>query len=646
MKQAAVSGSGAATIPEQWRAVAFLAYVGGVLAICSAGCTAAFYRHNADRVAYDIIQQKQCTALGRTEPFMIESPADTLRRRLLLDQQLPSASPASLGTRDIEPIKQWPDKTYLEQPAGEDPLVDALSQEPVVRLTLNDALQIAAHESREYQTQKETVFRTALQLDLEQDAFRRTWSGVLTHLFQADLEQEVALDDKGHTDLQTVAGNATGAVGQLSQEYKNGLTFTGALGVDLVNLLTQNRLYSRGIYADISATLPLLRGSGEFVVTEPLTQAERNVVYALYTFEQFRRTFAVSVASDYLDVLQQLDRVRNAEDNYRSLMLSTRRAVRLANAGRSSQIEVDQSLQRELDARRSWVAAQETYDRRLDAFKVSLGLPADAALELDRAELEKLGELAAKMASPEVSNEVAGEAPAADAPVELQPPGQGRPGPYEIDADEAIRMALRQRPDLRVAVGEIDDAQRTVAVAADQLRADLTLLGTGAAGARRTIASAGQADAILRPDEGSYSALLTLDLPLERTAEQDAYRTSLIGLEQSVRAVQSLEDQIKLGVRARLGELLEAREAIQIETTAVEVATRRVASTQLFLEAGRVQMRDYLDAQDALVLAQNSLTAALVNYRLAELSLQRDMGVLEVNETGLWREYTPEVERD
>ena len=55
-------------------------------------------------------------------------------------------------------------------------------------------------------------------------------------------------------------------------------------------------------------------------------------------------------------------------------------------------------------------------------------------------------------------------------------------------------------------------------------------------------------------------------------------------------------------------------------------------------------MRDVLDAQDALVRAQNSLTAALVSYRIGELRLQRDLGLLDVDERGLWREYIPENE--
>jgi outer membrane protein TolC len=59
------------------------------------------------------------------------------------------------------------------------------------------------------------------------------------------------------------------------------------------------------------------------------------------------------------------------------------------------------------------------------------------------------------------------------------------------------------------------------------------------------------------------------------------------------------------------------------------------------LKAGLVQIRDLLEAQEALISAQNAFTSALVTYRLAELQLQRDMGVLEVNEKGMWREYVP-----
>ena len=75
------------------------------------------------------------------------------------------------------------------------------------------------------------------------------------------------------------------------------------------------------------------------------------------------------------------------------------------------------------------------------------------------------------------------------------------------------------------------------------------------------------------------------------------------------------------------------------------VAEKRVRSVDLYIEAGRAEIRDLLEAQDALLSAQNSLTAAVVDYRVAELEIQRDMGLLEINANGLWREFTPE-ERD
>lgn len=623
----------------RFTAVAFVA--GLVLLI--AGCTAEFHRRQADRTAYDIIAEKQAAALGRTEPFRIAPPAETLRRRLLLDQQLPSAAAASRHSRDVEPIRQWPDADYLKQPPADDGLARSFETGAGLRVSLTDALQIAAHESREYQARKEQVFQTALQLDLERDAFRRTWKGVVDGLYQAELEREVALDDKGHTDRQTVGGLEYGSVLELSQRFRSGLTFTGQLGLDLVSLLTQDRLFSRGVFADVTISMPLLRGSGEFVVTEPLTQAERNVVYALYEFERFKRQFAVSVASEYLAVLRQLDAVHNAADNYRRLIASTRRARRLADAGRLPEIQVDQSRQDELRARNQWVSATESYQRQLDGFKLTLGLPPDAKVELDRNELATIrAALDDLITGAGVTEAGAGpQAATADAPVELTPPGRGRPGRYEMDLTTALALALGQRLDLRVAIGKVYDTQRAVAVAADQLRADVTLLGRGSAGARRTLANVGLDDSILRPDEGVYSALLTVDLPLERTAERARYRGSLIQFEAAVREVQAVEDQIKLDVRNGLSRLLEARESVLIQAEAVRVAERRVASTSLFLEAGRAEIRDLLEAQDALVNAQNALTAAMISYRVNELALQRDLDVLAVDHRGLWEEYVP-----
>ncbi|CAN0506166.1 unnamed protein product, partial [Laminaria digitata] len=399
---------------------------------------------------------------------------------------------------------------------------------------------------------------------------------------------------------------------------------------------------STGLSLDSSLSIPLLRGSGKFVVTEPLTQAERDVVYSIYSFERFKRTFAVQIASSYLTVLQQQDRVRNSVENYERVVTSTRRARRLADAGRLPEIQVDQTVQDELRARNSWISALQSYERVLDGFKTTLGLPTDAAVELDRREFDLLLNaprferyLQASTDSKEV------QVPAADAPVVLIPPSDEDAGPLELNETDAILIALMKRLDLRIAVGEIIDAQRGVAIAADNLRADVTLLGSASLGESRSLGSANQSDAQIRPDRGFYSLLLGIDLPFERTSERNSYRNALIGYEQTVRALQDAEDSVKLDVRGVLRDLLEARETIKIQAEAVRVAQRRVDSTDLFLQAGRAEIRDLLDAQNALNSSQDALTNAVVNYRIGELELQRDLGVLDVRSDGLWTEFDP-----
>ncbi len=589
------------------------------------------HRVRADRTAQAIIEEKQKSALGKTEPFTIDRPSDTLRKRLLLGQNLIYSSPISLGSMYLEPIEHWPQDSYLNG-SGEQPATAPWLNEEPYTLTLMDALRIGARNSREYQGEKEDVFRAALDLDLERNDFR--------NIFAASIESTASSDLDGE---DTIAGLENSGTVSMNRTFKNGLNLTTQIGLDLVNLLTMDRSTSLGLFADATVSIPLLRGSGKHIVMEPLIQAERDVVYAIYRFERFKRIFAVQIAGEYLEVLRLQDQIENAEENYRSLVTSTRRARRLADAGRISEIQVDQAKQDELRARNRWISAQQNYKRRLDSLKILLGLPTDARISLDREELVRLTESIGVVWEDtfELLDNSVGETPPADAPVVLSLPDRKNAGPLELEESEALKIALENRLDMRIAMGEVYDSQRGVVVAADALRSELTLLGSANMGERRSVSTADTSAALIRPGMGFYSALLSFDFALERTSERIDYRNSLIDMERSIRSLQELEDNIKLDVRNRLRDLLESRESLNIQATAENLALKRVKSANLFLQAGLVEIRDLLEAQEALIAAQNAFTSALVRYRLAELELQRDMGVLRVNEEGMLREYMP-----
>jgi outer membrane protein TolC len=597
------------------------------MALAFCGCrTPAGYREKADEVADKIIETKQQEALGRTEPLSIERPSDILRRRLIEEQGLPISSEASLGTDKLKPIPHWPDDKY--PPEVPSPEAGIPIEPNGLEISLIDALQVAARNNPDYQSRKEDVFRSALDLDLARNNFR--------NIFSAGADSQLQTDTTGEPAVTTLDNSASAAV---ARTFKNGLDVSSAIAVDLFQLLTQGGASTLGVNIDTSVSLPLLRGSGRWIVAEPLTQAERNVIYRLWDFDRYRRTFAVSVAQDYYAVLRQMDQVKNARDNYRSSILSARWSRRQADAGRIPEIQVDQAVQRELSGRNGWISAQEQLKNRLDSFKTgTLGLPTDALIDVDPCDMVQLRLRAEEYvkAMKEAARSGAAEAvPPADAEPVLLAPSKEEAGPYEIDENLAVKLALKNRLDLRAANGAVYDAQRQVVVAADALRAGLNLGGSAHF-------ADNDDDGALSFQGGRYAALLSLDLPIERTRERNTYRNSLINLERATRSVQDLEDQIKLSIRDELRTLLESRESLKIQAQSVVVAEKRVASTTMFIEAGRAQIRDLLEAQDALLSARNSLTSAVVNYRVAELQFQRDLDLLTITQEGLWREVSPE----
>ena len=570
----------------------------------TAGCrTPEAFRRNVDTHARQIITQTRSQVLDTETGFCVEKPEDTLRRRLLERLSLPVAGPASFGTDRLPVIAHWPEPGFPASfsDTGNDPqaLLSPLT------LTLFQALEIGARNSFDYQTRKEAVFQAALALYLEQDYFRNRFIGQVQQLFSADLSTDPG--QKGTRSSVDMTGE---------RQLESGAALTTSLAVDLATLLFSGGGSSVGIAGDVSLSIPLLRGSGAHIVTENLRQDEQNLVYAILEFERFKKTFAVAVGRQYLNLLQQMDTVDNAREDYSRREALTRRSRRLGDAGRLKEIQVDQSVQTQLVARQRWLSAEESFKKQMDSFKILLGLPPDADIQLDPESISQM-----KKRQDMVLDD---------------------PGPLELAEQTAISLGLERRLDLQIAQAKVFDAQRKVVVAADALGAELTFLGSASAGERRTITSADLDNAVLRMDKGVFSALLTLDLPFERTAEAITYRNRFIELAQAVRDVQKLEDTVKIEIRNRLRELFEARKTLVIQAQAVALAEKRVRSISLFMEAGRAETRDLLEAQDSLLTAQNSLTAARVDYRIAELEIQRDMGVLVVTDNGLWKEYLSE----
>jgi outer membrane protein TolC len=120
----------------------------------------------------------------------------------------------------------------------------------------------------------------------------------------------------------------------------------------------------------------------------------------------------------------------------------------------------------------------------------------------------------------------------------------------------------------------------------------------------------------------------------------------LIALQQRQREYQNDVDEVVLDVRRAYRQLREFAERYRTQKSSLAVAETRVESTTFLLQAGRVTTRDLLESQDALLSAQNDVTAALVSHAIAKLSFFRDIGVLEVRPDGMWDRPVPANESD
>ena len=205
----------------------------------------------------------------------------------------------------------------------------------------------------------------------------------------------------------------------------------------------------------------------------------------------------------------------------------------------------------------------------------------------------------------------------------------------DISIDDAIKVALATRLDYQNVRDQFEDAGRKIGIAANALRAQIDLVASAGFDSKQEPATR-----LAVPDFDRYhwNAGLTVNLPLERKAERNAYRATLITYETTRRAFELQADQIKLDVRNGWRALDQAKRNYEISEIGVKIAERRVEEQNLLAELGRAKAQDQVDAQNDLVSSKNQLTQALVAHTISRLVFWNNLGILFIKENGQWEE--------
>jgi outer membrane protein TolC len=461
-------------------------------------------------------------------------------------------------------------------------------------LTLPQAVALATAYNVDYQKRREALYVRALDLRLAKDQFEPHTFGILDGGLHSERgggyrgkREDDVLGAEAGVGFNRLLADGTRLSLSLAQAWEEVLT--GKLRGGLTSIL------------GASASIPLLRGSSRDVVMAGLTQAERDLLYEVRTFNQFRKGLVVSVIGDYYHMLVLLDHIQNAKANRQAMGDLLHVATALAQAGHIPSYEADRIRQEILDADNVCLQAQQEYDQRLDQFKLKLGIPTTVRFQLDSRELDAIK--ASSLPCPNLTEQ------------------------------EIIDTAMARRLDVANEADRVIDARRDVAVAQDRMKGKLNLVVSTAAPSNHF------ADReTLKPYQSDVGLGLDAKLPLDNdVARENKYRLALLGVERQERLYGRTVDLVTAEVRESYRKLKEAAEQHRIYKEGMALAQKRVENTNLLLRYERAPTRRVLEALKDRFDAEDRSMKTLADYATATLEFYRDTGLLQVQPDGMWK---------
>lgn len=318
-------------------------------------------------------------------------------------------------------------------PTG-DPAADYLRAlevgQPGYRITLEQAVELAVINGREFQDRREDLYLAALSVTLERFSFAAQAFATEQAIYRATGSE---LANAGR--LWTLNGTAG-----FSKLFPTGGTALVRLANQVVLDLSNGKPTVAVSNLSLTLAQPFLRGGGYAVTLEPLTLAERNLLYAIRSYARFRKVFFVAIAAGqsarstytnnpygfqglspnlgrgiggnltapsigYFQLLQLRATVNNQRRNVASLERLLRLYQAFREGGQQSPLQVGQVEVQLLNSRGSLLgsgsanatnAGIRAYLDALDNFKLQLGLPLTVGLDPDDSLLEPIREQLAR----------------------------------------------------------------------------------------------------------------------------------------------------------------------------------------------------------------------------------------------------------
>ena len=348
------------------------------LLLVQAGCHRSFYRIQANEEAMAILREKTMDPRWALSNYSVE-PDATSRMYSPFSQDhppMPPDDPTSAQLMEVVDGKpgypHWHaqgDTPYVQNPEWQ--LFLPIQENGVVKLRMEDAYRLALLHSREYQTENENLFLSALNVSEQRFGFE-------SRLF---LPSATGFTSSGNTtrltNNESLSLRKVGIAGSsLLVSFANDLvwTFPGSVSPTV------------GTIFSWSFSQPFLRGAGRDVVLEDLTQSERRFLAAIRSLERYRREFFLAITTEgnsYLNLLQRQQAIRIREANVATQRSVVAQFKALVEAGRINNQQLQFTQSSLYRAQEGLLRLKNQYQFSVDSYKVDLGLPPDLEVVID-----------------------------------------------------------------------------------------------------------------------------------------------------------------------------------------------------------------------------------------------------------------------
>jgi len=193
-----------------------------------------------------------------------------------------------------------------------------------------------------------------------------------------------------------------------------------------------------------------------------------------------------------------------------------------------------------------------------------------------------------------------------------------------VDADNAVAVALANRLDLKSALAGGTDADRQVSFARNQL---LPQVDVNFALTRRETA-----DSFARSfglDRFQFATFFTIAMPVDRTPQLIEYQNALIDRDRRKRDVATLQRRVSDDVRRATRDRDRLLRALKASEASVDIGRKEVEVAQLRYERGLSNNLDVVTAEGNLLSAESRRISVLADLAVSRLSLRALLGILD-----------------